>query len=77
MPKIHYIDSSHFLFGGKGDVWTNNAHIAKSGFHSTTLCGRAMLSTNWVAFEGIENPGCQECIKIYNENKDSRLPLVK
>ncbi len=54
-----------FLFGNKGDVWAKTAHIAKSGFHSTSLCGKPMLSSNWVSAEGITEPGCLKCIEIY------------
>lgn len=61
---IKHLDSEHYLFGNKGSVWSKKAHIAKSG-DSTTLCGTPMLSTNHVAHEGIQKPGCEECIKIF------------
>ncbi len=51
-----------YLFGGKGDVWGDTAHIAESG-SSVTLCGKPMLSTNHVRIRGIKKPGCIKCIK--------------
>ena len=67
--NIKFIDSNHYLFGGKGDVWGKTAHIAQSGLNPNTLCGKPMLSTNHVAFEGIQEPGCEKCIEIYNQKK--------
>jgi hypothetical protein len=54
-----------YLFGNKGDVFAGTAHIAKSGLHSTTLCGKPMLSSNWVRIEGVAEPGCSKCIEFY------------
>lgn len=58
----------YYLFGGRGDVWEDTAHIAKSGSH-TTMCGKSMLSSNWVRLEGIENAGCAECLKLYGNEQ--------
>ena len=65
---IKYLENGHYLFGNKGAVWSGSAHIAKSG-QSTTLCGTPMLSSNHVAFNEIQEPGCKECITIYKEKK--------
>lgn len=54
----------YYLFGGKGDVWSNTAHLSKGGM-VTTLCGRPMLSTNWVRIEGVNLVGCPECAKLF------------
>jgi hypothetical protein len=66
--KIKHIDNKHYLFGNKGACWSNRVHIAKSG-QSGTLCGTPMLSTNWAAHWAVSQPGCDECIKIYEESK--------
>jgi hypothetical protein len=55
----------YYLFGGKGDVWNNTAHLSHGGM-STTLCGRAMLSTNWVRIEGVTEVGCQVCARLFD-----------
>lgn len=51
------------LFGGKGNVWSNTAHIYQSG--NGNLCGTPSLSTNWVRKEGVTEAGCPECVEIY------------
>lgn len=67
------LNTGYYLFGGKGDVWSNKAHIAKSGDYST-LCDRPMLSNNWVRIEGVEHAGCPECLAKYNEtNSDANI----
>lgn len=62
------LENGFSLFGNKGNVWTNTAHISKDGaMTGRTLCGTPMLSHNWVRIEGITEPGCEECIKLYEE----------
>jgi hypothetical protein len=63
---VHQKDlkENYFLFGNKGSVWSNTAHIYKGS--EGNLCGTPALSTNWVRIEGVEVAGCQECIDIYN-----------
>ena len=58
------LNSGYYLFGGKGDVWSNTAHIAKSG-QSITLCGRPMLSSNWVRISDVKHAGCPNCMVAY------------
>ena len=53
----------YYLFGGKGDVWSNTAHLSHDGM-STTLCGRPMLSTNWVRINEVQEVGCAECSRL-------------
>jgi hypothetical protein len=65
--KISDLKSQHYAFGGRGDVWSNTAHIAQSG-EPITMCGRPMLSNNWVRMEGVENIGCPECLSKYHSN---------
>jgi hypothetical protein len=63
---VHQKDlkENYFLFGNKGSVWSNTAHIFKGS--EGNLCGTPALSTNWVRIEGVKVAGCQECIDIYN-----------
>ena len=55
----------YYLFGGKGDVWSNTAHLSHGGMAST-LCGRPMLSTNWVRINEINEVGCDECSRLFD-----------
>lgn len=62
------LDKNFYLFGNKGDsIWNKNTHIAEIGFGGTTLCGKPMLSTNWARIEKVAEPGCPDCIKLYEE----------
>ena len=55
-----------YMFGNKGNVWSNTAHIAQANtFSGTTLCGTPMLSNNWARIENVQHIGCKECLKIY------------
>jgi len=63
--KVKDLKPEFHLFGNKGSVWNDSAHISKSGEH-TTLCGTPMLSTNWARIENLEHIGCEKCITIYN-----------
>lgn len=65
--KVSELKEGYYMFGNKGTVWNNTAHIAKSGFHGTTLCDTPMLSTNWARIEGLEEIGCPECLAKYKE----------
>jgi hypothetical protein len=56
---------NYSLFGGKGNVWNNTAHIYKSGVGN--LCGTPALSTNHVRLEGITVAGCEKCCEIYTQ----------
>ena len=55
----------YYLFGGKGDVWSNTAHLSHGGM-ATTLCGRPMLSTNWVRISEVNEVGCDECSRLFD-----------
>ena len=52
------------IFGNKGNVWTDIAHIYKSG--EGNLCGTPALSNNWARIEEVKTIGCPECLKRYN-----------
>ena len=58
---------NYTLFGGKGNVWSNTAHIYKAG--TGNLCGTPALSTNHVYYEGVTEAGCKECIKVYQNSE--------
>ena len=53
------------MFGGKGAMWINEAHIAKDG-HPRTLCDAPMLSSNWCRIADLKTIGCRECIAKYD-----------
>ena len=54
----------HSIFGNKGNVWSDTAHIYKSG--EGNLCGTPALSNNWARIEGVQTIGCPECLARYN-----------
>jgi hypothetical protein len=53
----------HMVFGNKGNVWENTAHIYKSG--EGNLCGTPALSTNWARIEEVKTIGCPGCLARY------------
>ncbi|MDO9253912.1 MAG: hypothetical protein Q7U54_00265 [Bacteroidales bacterium] len=57
--------NGYYLFGGKGDVWSDTAHLSHGGM-ATTLCGRPMLSTNWVRINEVNEVGCDECSRLFD-----------
>lgn len=63
--NIKELKSNFSIYGNKGDVWGNTAHIYKSTVG--VLCGKPALSTNHIKLKGIEEIGCQMCIKAYLE----------
>jgi hypothetical protein len=65
--KKSELKSGYYLYGNKGCVWTNTAHIYESS--KGNLCGTPALANNWVRIEGVETAGCPECIEKYNKLK--------
>ncbi len=61
--KVSELKPQYSIFGNKGNVWNNTAHIYKSG--EGILCGTPALSTNWAKIEEVEEIGCVECEKKY------------
>ena len=57
----------HSIFGNKGNVWNDTAHISKSDFSGRTLCGVPMLSSNWARIEEVDTIGCSKCLERYNQ----------
>jgi len=64
---VKELKQGHYMFGGKGDVWGNTAHICKSGTFGGTLCGKPTLSSNWCEIDRVQEIGCKECIEEYKK----------
>ena len=54
----------YMIFGNKGNVWNNTAHIYE--LSKGNLCGTPALSTNHARLEGVDVAGCVECNREYN-----------
>ena len=67
MIKVTELKPDYSIFGSKGNVWTNTAHIYKSG--QGNLCGTPALSTNWALIEELTHVGCPKCLEKYKEQK--------
>lgn len=63
MVNIKDLKTGFSLFGNKGNVWSNTAHIYENG--KGNLCGTPALSTNHARIEGLEVAGCEKCCQIY------------
>lgn len=63
--NVSELKPNYHVFGNKGNVWNNTAHIYKNGVGN--LCGTPALSTNWARIEKVEKIGCQECLKKYSK----------
>jgi hypothetical protein len=68
MTKKEELGPEYMIYGNKGNVWSNTAHIFKSG--TGNLCGTPALATNHARLEGVEVAGCEECNKIYSSTKE-------
>jgi hypothetical protein len=62
--NINELKSNQSIFGNKGNVWNNTAHIYETG--KGNLCGTPALSTNWARIENMTHIGCPECLKVFN-----------
>jgi hypothetical protein len=62
--KVKDLKPGFYLYGNKGTVWQDTAHIAQTG-HATTLCGTPMLATNWARREKVKEIGCELCNRHY------------
>jgi hypothetical protein len=63
--KTADLKPNYSIFGNKGNVWSNTAHIYKGG--NGNLCGTPALSSNWAAIEGVKEIGCKECLEKYKK----------
>jgi hypothetical protein len=57
------LKESDIIYGNKGNVWSNTAHVYRSGVGN--LCGTPALATNWARLEGVTVAGCPECVKRF------------
>jgi hypothetical protein len=57
------LKTGYSMFGNKGNVWNDTAHIYKHG--EGNLCGTPALSSNWARIEDVQTIGCPECLKRY------------
>ena len=67
MIKKETLKQNYYVFGNKGTVWSNTAHIYQSG--NGNLCGTPALSTNHARLEGVEVAGCPKCNEVYSSIK--------
>ena len=63
--NIKDLKQGYSIFGNKGNVWSNTAHIYKNG--AGNLCNTPALSSNWARIENVEHIGCPECLEIYKK----------
>lgn len=63
--KTSNLKSGFSLYGNKGNVWENNAHIYQSG--KGNLCGTPALASNWAKENKMEEANCEKCNKLYND----------
>jgi hypothetical protein len=62
--KKSNLKSGFSIYGNKGNVWENNAHIYQSG--KGNLCGTPALASNWAKEMKMEEANCEKCNKLYN-----------
>ena len=62
--NVSDLKPGHMIFGNKGNVWNDTAHIYKSG--EGNLCGTPALSTNWARIEEVKTIGCPRCLELYS-----------
>lgn len=58
------LPSNMSLYGNKGALWENKAHISAPG---GLLCGTPALATNHAKLNGLTEIGCPKCIEKFNE----------
>jgi len=60
---VKALQEGFYIYGNKGNVWNNTAHIYKPGVGN--LCGTPALATNWARINGLTHVGCPGCIQHY------------
>jgi len=63
--KVADLKEGYRVFGNKGNVWSDTAHIYDSS--DGNLCGTPALSNNWAMIEKVEYIGCPGCLSKYND----------
>ena len=72
--KVSDLKTGYYMFGNKGAVWSNEAHLSKSGDGThLTLCGTPMLSTNWARIEEVKEIGCPLCVEAYEAQVNFKM----
>jgi hypothetical protein len=66
--QVKELKPGYSIFGNKGNVWNNTAHIYKSGVGN--LCGTPALSTNWARIEEMKEVGCPKCLEKYKNEAE-------
>jgi hypothetical protein len=66
--KVKDLKHNYSIFGNKGNVWGNTAHIYKAG--EGNLCGTPALSTNHARLQNLEEIGCPKCNEIYSKEME-------
>ena len=71
LTRVNVADlkTGYSVFGNKGNVWENTAHIYKHG--EGNLCGTPALSSNWASIEGVQTIGCPRCLERYNNQSNN------
>ena len=73
--KTTELKQGYSIFGNKGNVWNNTAHIYKSG--TGNLCNTPALSNNWARIEKVEHIGCPECLEQYKKENQAYKTLER
>jgi len=63
--KVTDLKPGYSVFGNKGNIWGDTAHIYESG--KGIMCGTPALSTNWARIEDVGHIGCPTCLSRYND----------
>ncbi len=61
--NVNELKPNYHIFGNKGNVWNNTAHIYKGG--EGNLCGTPALSSNWARIENVKEIGCPKFLEKY------------
>ena len=77
--NIKELSSEYFIYGNKGNVWSDTAHAYKTGFDSDSgnLCKTPALANNHARWNDIQEVGCIKCLEIIYKNKLNKFPLQK
>ena len=69
------LKSGYMIYGNKGNVWENTAHIYE--FNKGNLCGTPALATNHARLQGVTVAGCVKCSKEYSELMEHQYWMEK
>jgi hypothetical protein len=64
---VEDLPNNMMVFGNKGNVWGNTAHIYQSGVGN--LCKTPALSNNWAWEYEVKEIGCPKCIEIFKSKE--------